>query len=104
MFDGTSPPYDVTAVPNPLNLYGQTKLKGEQETLSVNKGNISNDGQIYCVHAALLEKYPTLLFICENLVDFNEACLHEETLNLHTYVSIFPMSIVSVDGKQHLVK
>ncbi|KAJ9593291.1 hypothetical protein L9F63_015166 [Diploptera punctata] len=40
VFDGTSPPYDVDAVPNPLNLYGKTKLQGEQETLAANKGNI----------------------------------------------------------------
>ena len=32
----------------------------------------------------LLEKYPTLFF-CENLVGFNEARLHEVTLNLHTH-------------------
>ena len=30
----------------------------------------------------LLEKYPTVF--CENLVDFNEARLHEATLILHT--------------------
>ena len=32
----------------------------------------------------MLEKYPTLFF-CENVVDFNEALLHETTLNLHTH-------------------
>jgi len=30
----------------------------------------------------MLEKYPYFYF-CENLVDFNEARLHEATLNLH---------------------
>ncbi|QRW04982.1 hypothetical protein RhiLY_03981 [Ceratobasidium sp. AG-Ba] len=29
VFDGTSPPYGVDAKPNPLNLYGETKLAGE---------------------------------------------------------------------------
>jgi hypothetical protein len=33
----------------------------------------------------LLENNLTFLFFCENLVDFNEACLHEATLNLHMY-------------------
>jgi dTDP-4-dehydrorhamnose reductase len=39
VFDGTSPPYDVDAVPNPLNLYGKTKLRGEEITLAFGKGN-----------------------------------------------------------------
>ena len=34
-------------------------------------------------YTILLEKY--LTFFCENLVDFNEARLHEATLNLHTH-------------------
>jgi hypothetical protein len=34
---------------------------------------------------SLLEKYP-ILFICKNLVDFNEVQLHEATLNIHTHV------------------
>ena len=36
----------------------------------------------------LLEKYPSLsffFFFCENLVYFNEAHLHEATLNLHMH-------------------
>jgi dTDP-4-dehydrorhamnose reductase len=40
VFDGKSPPYAVDAVPNPLNLYGKTKLDGEKVTLEVGKGNI----------------------------------------------------------------
>ena len=38
------------------------------------------------LYTALLEKYPTLFVFCKNLVDFNEASLHEVTLNLHTHV------------------
>ncbi|KAG8744711.1 hypothetical protein FRC10_009625 [Ceratobasidium sp. 414] len=34
VFDGTSPPYAVDAKPNPLNLYGETKLAGETAILS----------------------------------------------------------------------
>ncbi|OZJ05359.1 hypothetical protein BZG36_01532 [Bifiguratus adelaidae] len=34
VFDGTSPPYDVTDVPNPLNFYGETKLQGEEQVRS----------------------------------------------------------------------
>ena len=41
-------------------------------------------------------------FFLENLVDFNEARLHEATLNLHTHARIFSrLSIASVDGKQN---
>ncbi|PNF25856.1 hypothetical protein B7P43_G11132 [Cryptotermes secundus] len=40
VFDGKSPPYAVDAVPNPLNLYGKTKLNGEEVTLAFGKGNI----------------------------------------------------------------
>ncbi|KAG8848545.1 hypothetical protein FRB96_001072 [Tulasnella sp. 330] len=29
VFDGTSPPYEVDATPNPVNFYGKTKLEGE---------------------------------------------------------------------------
>ena len=49
----------------------------------------------------MFEKYPT--FFCENLMDFNEARLHEAILNLHTHTWILScLSIASVDGKQHL--
>ena len=37
-------------------------------------------------YTTLLKKYPT--FFCENLVDFNEAQLHEATLNPHTHTWI----------------
>ena len=48
-----------------------------------------------------VRKYPT--FFCENLVDLNEAPLHEATFNLHSNTCIFSrLSLSSVDGKQHL--
>jgi dTDP-4-dehydrorhamnose reductase len=42
VFDGKSPPYAVNAVPSPLNLYGKTKLNGEEATLATGKGNITS--------------------------------------------------------------
>jgi len=33
VFDGTQPPYSVSDVPNPLSLYGKTKLEGEKIAL-----------------------------------------------------------------------
>lgn len=38
VFDGTSPPYTITDKPNPLNLYGKSKVEGEQITLCVSSG------------------------------------------------------------------
>ena len=33
VFDGRNPPYGEDDAPNPLNLYGKSKLEGERETL-----------------------------------------------------------------------
>jgi hypothetical protein len=50
-----------------------------------------------------VRKVPDLICFCKNLVDLYEACLHEVTLNLYMHAWIFPrLSILSVDGKQHL--
>ena len=53
----------------------------------VSRGKYSCIRIMLFVYTTLLEKYPTLILFCENLVDFNEARSHEATLNLqmHTY-------------------
>ena len=33
----------------------------------------------------LLEKYPTVFFLCEHLMDYNLVRLHEPTLNLSAH-------------------
>ena len=38
VFDGTAPPYKADDKPNPVNIYGQLKLEGEESVLKVNKG------------------------------------------------------------------
>ncbi|TIA92472.1 hypothetical protein E3P81_01448 [Wallemia ichthyophaga] len=40
VFDGTKPPYEVTDTPNPLNLYGKTKLAGEKAVHENNQRSI----------------------------------------------------------------
>lgn len=39
MFDGRNPPYGEDDAPNPLNVYGRSKLEGERETLRHCPGN-----------------------------------------------------------------
>lgn len=33
VFDGRNPPYGENDTPNPLNMYGKSKLRGEREIL-----------------------------------------------------------------------
>ncbi|XP_066572510.1 methionine adenosyltransferase 2 subunit beta isoform X2 [Amia ocellicauda] len=40
VFDGCNPPYKEHDTPNPLNLYGKTKLEGEREVLRHNPGAV----------------------------------------------------------------
>lgn len=39
VFDGRNPPYGEDDAPNPLNVYGRSKLEGERETLRHCPGN-----------------------------------------------------------------
>lgn len=48
VFDGTTPPYNIDTTPHPLNKYGETKLIGEQKTLSnFKKSTIIRCGLFY---------------------------------------------------------
>ena len=69
-------------------LLQQTDIDWEGRILLIKKLSEFLHEQLIILHdnqrTTLLEKYPT--FFCEILVDFNEARLHEKTLNLHTQV------------------
>lgn len=65
VFDGKSPPYAVDAMPNPLNLYGKTKLEGEKVTLEVGKGNILMNDHKYSSKCNI-----SMEFVC-NMYDTN---------------------------------
>ena len=50
-----------------------------------------------------VRKVSDRIFLCEHLMDYNLARLHEPTLNLSAHARIFSrLSIASVAGKQHL--
>jgi len=50
-----------------------------------------------------VRKVSDRIFLCEHLMDYNLARLHEPTLNLSAHAWIFSrLSIASVAGKQHL--
>ena len=40
VFDGYSPPYTTSDMPNPLNEYGKSKLIGEEEAIKVNPNTV----------------------------------------------------------------
>ena len=52
-----------------------------RDTAAMTTQIISACGQI----RGLLEKYPTFFFLCEHLMDYNLARLHEPTLNLSAH-------------------
>lgn len=49
VFDGRNPPYKENDAPNPLNLYGKTKLEGEKAVLA------NSDGKCKCVGTKLFQ-------------------------------------------------
>ena len=42
VFDGTNPPYSTEDKPNPLNLYGKSKVEGEEIVMDASKGFAKN--------------------------------------------------------------
>lgn len=80
MFDGRNPPYGENDAPNPLNLYGKSKLEGEREVLRHNPGMWSEP--------LLFSRAPVLLMTLTPMVNGGtldlEAMLLTETVILET--------------------
>uniref|UniRef100_A0A8C0G7K0 Methionine adenosyltransferase 2 subunit beta n=1 Tax=Chelonoidis abingdonii TaxID=106734 RepID=A0A8C0G7K0_CHEAB len=89
VFDGTNPPYKESDVPNPLNLYGKTKLEGEKAVLENNEG------------AAVL-RIPILYGEVENLeesavtVMFDKVQFSNKSANMDHWQQRFPTNINDV--------
>ncbi|XP_054264145.1 methionine adenosyltransferase 2 subunit beta-like [Macrosteles quadrilineatus] len=75
VFDGNkNAPYKISDIPNPLNLYGETKLEGEKVTLR-QEGNI-------------VLRVPVLYGPVESLKESAVTCLLEPLLNNGTIVKV----------------
>lgn len=61
VFDGTSPPYEVSDKPNPINEYGKTKLKGEGITLKNSENLVLRIPVLYGPVNSLTESAVTTL-------------------------------------------
>uniref|UniRef100_A0A8B9TIJ6 Methionine adenosyltransferase 2 subunit beta n=2 Tax=Anas platyrhynchos TaxID=8839 RepID=A0A8B9TIJ6_ANAPL len=89
VFDGTNPPYKETDIPNPLNLYGKTKLEGEKAVLE------NNDG------AAVL-RIPVLYGEVERLeesavtVMFDKVQFSNKSANMDHWQQRFPTNVKDV--------
>uniref|UniRef100_H3CQD8 Methionine adenosyltransferase 2 subunit beta n=1 Tax=Tetraodon nigroviridis TaxID=99883 RepID=H3CQD8_TETNG len=62
VFDGRNPPYGEDDTPNPLNVYGRSKLEGEQETLR-------------CCPGAVVLRVPVLFGEVETVSESAVTCL-----------------------------
>lgn len=70
VFDGTSPiPYEESDIPNPINIYGLTKLEGEQAVRASCKNHlIIRTSWVYGIHGDnFLKKMLKLATECETL-------------------------------------
>jgi len=62
VFDGTKPPYSPSDTPNPLNLYGQSKLAGEEAVLKHPKNLVLRVPLLYGEVEFIEESAVTVLF------------------------------------------
>ena len=59
VFDGTDGPYDENDAPNPLGVYGQTKLEGEKVALSACEACVVRTAVLYGYHPAARPNFVT---------------------------------------------
>lgn len=87
VFDGRNPPYGEDDAPNPLNVYGRSKLEGERETLRHCPGNclfltfLSFPSRLSCayhrlsVSGAVVLRVPILFGEVETVSESAVTCL-----------------------------
>ncbi|KAJ7158184.1 hypothetical protein C8R43DRAFT_360366 [Mycena crocata] len=91
VFDGTSPPYPPSARPNPLQLYGQTKLDGEVRILGV-EGATAVILRVPVLYGPAPKNSDTAVNI---LIDFVED-QSGKTYKMDHYATRYPTNVVDI--------
>ncbi|MGH0120075.1 UNVERIFIED_CONTAM: hypothetical protein FKN15_062765 [Acipenser sinensis] len=88
VFDGRNPPYDVNDTPNPLNLYGKTKLEGEREVLRNNMGKVNVVFLSFLLKGAAVLRVPVLYGDVEKLEESAITVMFDKVQNSTDLISI----------------
>lgn len=99
VFDGTSPPYNEDAKPNPLNKYGQSKLEGEKITLGASSENsVLRVPILYGDIEYLSESAVTILF--ENILAGKESIASDYEIKYPTHCGDIAYTIRQLADKR----
>lgn len=99
VFDGTSPPYNEDAKPNPLNKYGQSKLEGEKITLGASSENsVLRVPILYGEIEYLSESAVTILF--ENILAGKESIASDYEIKYPTHCADIAYTIRQLADKR----
>ncbi|KAJ7485258.1 hypothetical protein FB451DRAFT_1228914 [Mycena latifolia] len=91
VFDGSSPPYPPSARPNPLQLYGQTKLDGEVKILGV-EGATAIILRVPVLYGPAPKNSDTAVNILIDVVEDQSG----KTYKMDHYATRYPTSVVDI--------
>ncbi|KAJ7634893.1 hypothetical protein FB45DRAFT_910174 [Roridomyces roridus] len=91
VFDGTSPPYAPSAKPNPLQLYGRTKLDGEVKVLGVD-GATSVVLRVPVLYGPAPNNSDTAVNILIDVVEDQSG----KTYKMDHYATRYPTNVVDI--------